>query len=279
MKIHSKFNDYYDTAMAYGVDDHVHWVRNVKEIRVGGPTCLPAQRMLELNGNHRKIDHIPNHEFIDTDMFKERPGGWSRRWRSGHVISLETPDHEPVFVGFCGKIYCGIQFTWEPQGFCAEKVVRTAYDTVDIVKILREFDKVFKTNNTKKFIEDKNVDMSSWNKLTSFNETALTNYFKKYDNAEFIDYFVDLKTPVFAVTNAEGCPMITVNPILLDYDFQKVMDSFTAYQEIEMFMGGVLAELDEINVPGIDDKHLAAGKGFDKWSFKTMPTKHKKREK
>jgi len=277
MKIHSKFKDYYDSAMAYGVDDHVHWVRKVREIRIGGPKCLPAQLHMGLTGNHRKVDHVPSHDFIDTDMFKERLGMWSG-WRSGHVISLETPSHEPVFVGFCGKIYCGIQFNWEPPGFCEDKVIRTAYNTRDIIKILREFDKIYKTTNTKKFIEDKNVDTSSWNKLTSFNETALSNYFKKYNNTEFVDYFVDLNTPVFVVSDTSGqSAMITVNPTLLDHDFQKVMDSYTAYQEIEMFMGSVLAELDEINVPGISDKDLAAGKGFNNWSFRTLPTKHKKK--
>jgi hypothetical protein len=46
-----------------------------------------------------------------------------------------------------------------------------------------------------------------------------------------------------------------------------------------MFMGGVLAERDEIDVPGVSDESLKTGKGFNEWSFKTLPTKHKKRGK
>ena len=103
MKIHSKFNDYYDTAMAYGVDDHVHYMRFESEVRVGRPpSWLPREHMLV---GHRKVDYVAAHPFLETDMFGQRPSG-SRAVSFGKRVSyskINTPDRGLVFVGFCGK--------------------------------------------------------------------------------------------------------------------------------------------------------------------------------
>ena len=275
MKIHSKFRDYYDSAMAHGVDDNVHYVRTESEVRVG--TIPAAKQHLQMSGNHRKVDYVPDHDFLSTDMFKERPGGrrtvsFGRRVRYSQPAA---PDRSIVFIGFCGRVYAGIQFQW-PDKY-DETVTRTAYDTAGIIKALREYDKKFKTKCTKHFIEDREKhNPDNWNAFTPFNEKAMDIYFKKYANYENVNYFVELDSPLFVITGDGTDRTIHLNAPLVDHEFQKVLDPFTAYQEIAMFMGGVLAELDEIDVPGVSDKDLKAGKGFDKWSFKTMPTKHKK---
>jgi hypothetical protein len=66
--------------------------------------------------------------------------------------------------------------------------------------------------------------------------------------------------------------MVTTNPNLEDSGFQAIVDPFTAYQEIAMYMGGVLATSGNPMVT-LSDKERIAKQGFDKWSFRKPPTK------
>ena len=66
------------------------------------------------------------------------------------------------------------------------------------------------------------------------------------------------------------------NPVLRDLEFQRVMDPFTAFQEIAMFLGGVLAVEDKAPLRAGSDEVVARQKGFDEWSFRTMSPGQKK---
>jgi hypothetical protein len=58
-----------------------------------------------------------------------------------------------------------------------------------------------------------------------------------------------------------------INPMLKDYEFYRVFDTYQTFQEISMFLGGVLGtNEDGGNV--VDDKHRFSQRGFDKWSFR-----------
>ena len=63
-----------------------------------------------------------------------------------------------------------------------------------------------------------------------------------------------------------------LNPHYNDYEFYKVFDSFTAFQEIQMFMGGVLGS-GEKEIVEVADKYKIGQHGFDKWSFRREPDK------
>ncbi len=67
-----------------------------------------------------------------------------------------------------------------------------------------------------------------------------------------------------------------INPKLKDLQFYKVFDAFTAFQEISMFLGGVLG-VGEKEIIEIEDKYKIGQHGFDKWSFRKEPTKKKGR--
>lgn len=64
------------------------------------------------------------------------------------------------------------------------------------------------------------------------------------------------------------------NPILTHFHFQKMVDSYTAVQEIEMYLGR-LATNNTPPMPGGSDKVIAESKGFDKYSFRKPPSKNK----
>ena len=86
--------------------------------------------------------------------------------------------------------------------------------------------------------------------------------------------FRELNTPVFIYDSERRKPRtsdaLTIDPILKDYEFYKVVDAFQAFQEISMFIGGVLGR-GEKEIIVVEDKYKIAQHGFDKWSFRKEP--------
>jgi hypothetical protein len=68
---------------------------------------------------------------------------------------------------------------------------------------------------------------------------------------------------------------ITYNCSLKDLNFQMVKSPYEAFQELDMFIGGIISQK-ENELVKIEDKFLIKAKGFDDKSFKKEPTKRKK---
>ena len=80
--------------------------------------------------------------------------------------------------------------------------------------------------------------------------------------------FRENRCPVFVYR--EGCEhTITYNGCLKDLEFYRCVDPYTAFQEIQMFLGGMA--FPNKPIPKIDDKIMAEAKGFDKFSFRKEP--------
>jgi len=58
------------------------------------------------------------------------------------------------------------------------------------------------------------------------------------------------------------------NPILRDISFQKILDPYTIYQEISMFIDGILPR-QNLDTTELSDETKIAKRGYDKWSFRT----------
>src|SRR5574343_617549 len=68
-------------------------------------------------------------------------------------------------------------------------------------------------------------------------------------------------------------PSMIINPVLKDYKFYKVMDPYTCYQELSMYVDGMLTYPGNLMID-IDDKYRIAAHGFDhKYAFRTPPSK------
>ena len=91
--------------------------------------------------------------------------------------------------------------------------------------------------------------------------------------------FMDCETPAFALLGITetGKIRIEINPRLADHYFYKAMDSYSAYQEISMFLGNELAKEKEVDVPVGGDEIVAHSKGYNKWSFRKEPGQKKRR--
>jgi hypothetical protein len=211
---------------------------------------------------------VYNREIIeveDKDMpknFKRR--NWSFKFRenpfhelSYHRLKKEYSDvcdeHAYFIIGFCGKLYIG----WK------------------LYRIINIYDEIetkinYDNNYMKHILEPRsfhgNIDDS-------------IRYIQEYDA---LHLFRELNTPVFVydsdydrhkvdkyVHNNHN-PKFIINPLLKDYEFYKVFDTFQTFQEISMFMGGVLGS-GEIEIIEVADKYKITQHGFDKWSFRKEP--------
>lgn len=70
----------------------------------------------------------------------------------------------------------------------------------------------------------------------------------------YSDMFDETQVPIFK---------LELNPALQPYGFFRILDAFQTFQEISMFVGGVLSNTED-KIPKVDDQIRFEGKGFDK---------------
>lgn len=185
--------------------------------------------------------------------------------------------HNLVMIGVCGKIWIFARNTFLPG----------AGPMLDVLK---------QQDEIKQFLENARADKSRrWMRERMeasdiLERTGVEAFTPIHDERAFIE----LKTPVFAYFPPVDMPLalnaiytdkcaqvlndygrkkglLVLNPILKEFDFQKYMDPYTIYQEIEMFLGNVLTNNTTPKMPVGSDKVIAESKGFTKWSFRTPP--------
>lgn len=95
---------------------------------------------------------------------------------------------------------------------------------------------------------------------------------------ENTDYLLELfhqhQVPIFLIEPSEirHKNTLILNPNLKDLDFQTVKDTYTTYQDIYQYVAGVLNS-PENKMVKISDKDKISKHGFDKHSFRKLPTK------
>ena len=241
MYIISKNKDYYDGVIGtMGVDKTIVYERNIVEIEDSKDMPKEFQPSRNSSWNSRRENHFLNIGYMRTE-------------------SKKYDDVEFFLVGFCGKLYLGWKFLYK---------VRERDETGTIVEVPKT-DIIYGYENAKNYLKD-----GYWKS----NVKEDIDYVLNYDP---INMFRELKTPIFIYDNSESNfrhrvsrtnSMLIINPILKDYEFYKVIDSFTAFQEISMFIGGILG-IGEKEIIEVEDKYKIPQHGFDKWSFRKEPSK------
>jgi len=262
MKIHSKYKDYYDSALAYGVDTSKHWVRNVetKVVRVS-----PA--------NYYKDNSLPiMHDFFNSDMFKKRP--------STERSNTSDINKKLIYIGVCGKVYPAIHMSWTTS-FNLKERTHTAFTADQVLKVLNEYDDYKETRGeyADNFTKGTQQTAYSWYDTIKWEYKKVDAYFNQFSGSEgFHNIFVEENVPIWVIdvtgdTDRNKGVLLT-NPQLSQYDFQKIMDPYTMMQEIDMFLYGVLGGGNpDIIEP--EDKYRITGHGFNECSFRKAPTKKK----
>ena len=196
--------------------------------------------------------------------FKGQDGFWGLKHRETlfHELSYVSikknckhicDEHAHFIIGFCGKLYIGWKLYREIDPIYHTISTEITYDTEYMQTILEEKNWHTNLNDSIKYI-------LSYNALPIFRELKVPVFV--YDG-DFDRTTFDKKRYGFNSFK----PMFFINPLLKNYEFYKVFDTFQAFQEISMFMGGVLGA-GEKEITVVADKYKIAQHGFDKYSFR-----------
>lgn len=250
MLIVSKFHDYYDTIAKLGIDKAYVYKRN-------------EQALKGIFGKKDRNGHRNSWPYDETYS----------RTRLGGTTSYMV--HKMV-IGFCGKLYPVIIVD---KTFPNEKSERHSLYTTEKVYEFFEKEKVA--------LEDKHR-FWSMRDFSVKSKKSLDNFFS---GSEFKDLELEFhrhKVPIFiygrfadskkAYTYSQDKEQLVLNPRLKDYGFVKVKDPVSAFQDIYMFISGILG-LSHMEMPEFTDKQKAQQKGHDgKYSFRKPPGKRGKKQ-
>ncbi len=246
MRIISRFRDYYDSVQVHGQDLEQVYVRMEEKEELGAtwpfPWTLPA--------------------IYDNTGIKFKT----------HII------------GFCGKIYP-----------CLNLYKYINADVVDDVLCysFSEVDAFFERNLKKKALVDYYDEKSKRCYSIAFRRTRFKEFFEKAEAQadKHQKRFMDHLSPVFVATlhgrayghwqtgyapynslqgegvdRADPGQKIIWNHSLREYEFVRIKDPYTAFQEISMYLGNMA--FPNKPIPEMSDEDMAFIKGFDKYSFR-----------
>lgn len=167
-------------------------------------------------------------------------------------------------IGFCGKTYVGYKITTQ---------------TEEIDTSLEALGTFYKDHH--EFVYDLDAFKKRYRMKDSFNAELYEGWYQMYDQKEDDELFIKYNIPVWVFDNSkEAKEKFIVSPILKDYGFYKLFDSFSAFQEIQAYVGGVLTN-PETNMVEVEEPNRISQRGFDKMSFRkdTPPARKMKRKK
>lgn len=102
--------------------------------------------------------------------------------------------------------------------------------------------------------------------IPSYLIKQITEFFFSFCKMDCMDLNVKFSTPIFKVT-FDKTEESESNPNLRASEFFKAVDTYQVYQELSMFIGGILAK-SENEMVKISDKDKLLQHGFDKQSFR-----------
>jgi hypothetical protein len=231
MRLVSKFKDFYDSIRAYGEDKTYLYMRETKDLSKDDYGLF----LKCFTGLGRYHDWIPQNE----------------------AISLKT-----VFITFCGKTYVGIQCNYSNLSSYPglyKSIREYHYDIKSVSAFVLKYGSAWAKDTFikgSKYSKDRTLQQQ-------FKE-MLANNGKQVNTALLIKHH----TPVIAeYPDEERERKFCSNPCLKDFNFAKAVDPFRAYQEIDMFISGILTP-ESKPMPKIPDELKVQSKGFDKYSFR-----------
>lgn len=252
MLIVKSYFEYYDGVAKLGVDK----------------TCVYKRTKKILPGKLKRGPESHNSWPYSEDFVKQ----------SGNTqISY---DFSKYVIGFCGKLYPVV---------VATKTKKTGDKTASIRISLYSTQKVLDFIKSEKIDLGKTYSYRSYWSMKDFSvktKAALDNFFSGLPFKVLEEEFQKNKCPVFIYgrfpredNKRFHDEFLILNPRLTDYQFAKVKDPVTAWQEIYQFISGVLGT-DSKPMVKLSDKELAAKAGHDsKFSFRKPPgTKRGKKQ-
>lgn len=104
----------------------------------------------------------------------------------------------------------------------------------------------------------------------------ITDIFTKLNSIKTKKYHEQYRSPILLFQTWKeqkfvSYTKLTTNPELKQYDFAKLIDPYTAHQEISNWISNLARP--QPKIPQIDDLTMSEIKGFDKYSFRKDKSK------
>jgi len=241
MRIISKFKDYYDGVQSYGQDQELVYIRN---------------RDYPEDVNIKLIDHFDSEgRFYIRETYPYILQHPAKDVEQSHVKSF--------IIGFCGTLYRGHIIKWKEHIYTSDtdkEILYICYNQEELSEFQRETE-YSKSHKHKHYTR----------KRSKYERE--TDYFKVDNQDKLKEIFFRYKTPCFIIYDREDKYQtnLTINPDLSKYQFYRVKDAFTTFQDISMYLSGVLG----VNAPvliEISNESMAEKKGFGhKYAFRKEP--------
>jgi len=238
----TKFKDYYDGAVGMGIDKTIVYERATKDVYYSEVKDLNLIKTL-------------HHETLFTYRIPNK-----LNLPNFYTSSKSKYDDVSLFIiGFCGKYYLGFKFIrkiLDKWGYDSHKTKTFITYNVDEAKKELSFDNEYSWKKSKKN-QQKN--------LIAFN--AFVDKIKNLDDSKV---FSNYHTPIFLIKETDI--VFEINPELKEFDFYKVVDTYTAFQEVQMYISGVLGTNEDGHDTPMSEKEKVQQHGFDqKYGFRTRP--------
>lgn len=214
---------------------------------------------IQKHGMDAQCVYIRDTEFHHYDeVVKRNRYGHRDNLLRDHVINNEQ--FSVVVIGFCGRLY----MCWHQRKTLINPG-KTIYSTEDLKNLLAEEKKARKYWRYYKNITNMQEAEQVW-----AGDIERMNREKR-------DIFQEIRAPIFLLRTKDSGPVIEVNPKLSDYEFYRIVEPYSAFQNIHQYLSGVLGGVRE-TIPEVSNNDMIEAKGFDlKESFRKPPSKRKRK--
>jgi hypothetical protein len=168
-------------------------------------------------------------------------------------------------LGFCGKVYPVLQLATN-RTKAEDKVFAYSVDDVDNFVLANYKEREIEAYLSKAW-DNHWPQTDRHNKFATFFEEA-----KKVES-NYVHVFQEYKTPIWVYDFfRKSNKRLILNAPLKQLEFFRIMDAYTAYQELLMFYGGMAQPFKPIPQMSDEIKAEASGHG-GKYSFRKPPSK------
>lgn len=237
MKIISNFSDYYDSGLAFeSGDNQVIYLRDEKVFKVSRREKYPPLVKSTLDIFYNNLDHVSLWEW----RFKQ-----STQWGRFEINNGKNVFyHNLLKIIFCGKIYPLIR--------------------IQINNATSDINYFYDFDSYQNFLQKHKIEFSN-----TKGRNIAENFFKLSITPNQYTFLIENKITNAIIENDS----IIFNGKLADYSFYKVFDPYTAYQELDTWLSGVLSYPQNIMIE-VGNESKIEKHGFDKkYGFRTRPKK------
>ena len=228
--------------MIYNSSNEIIYLRDPKEFKINRYTTKSGSNWPKL------VTDTYNCFFPTFNSYKS----WSCFDNKGKQYDGYNGIHHQIIM-FAGKIYPMVCIHMEKN---EDRNTRDNwfYSMEEIEEFFEKYTMSFRHNRGRHFFGENS-------------EKNLRNFFSTNYSVDSYTFLVENKISICVVSRDN----IKFNVKLSDYDFYKKFDTYTAYQELDMWISGILSYPQNIMLE-VDDKIKVTKHGFDnKYSFRTRP--------